>query len=64
MAVQCLISEQAVCLVCDTGAKVSILNESTVMKLHLRVLPDADLVLKTYTGSVIKTLGLVKESVQ
>ena len=64
MAVQCLINEQAVCLVCDTGAKVSILNESTVMKLHLRVLPDVDLVLKTYTGSVIKTLGIVKASVQ
>ena len=34
------------------------------MKLHLRVLPDADLVPKTYTGSVIKTLGLVKVSVR
>ena len=31
MAVQCLINEQAVCLVCGTGAKVSILNESILL---------------------------------
>jgi hypothetical protein len=36
-AVQCLINDQAVCLVCDTGAKVSIVNENIVKRLQLRV---------------------------
>ncbi len=64
-AVECTVNGENVCLVCDTGARVSILNESTVTRLQLTVIrPDVDVSLKTYTGAVVNTLGVVRAAVQ
>jgi hypothetical protein len=47
VAVNCVVNGCSLCLVCDTGARVSILNSTTVDKLQLHVCkPTSEFVLK------------------
>ena len=59
---KCWVNKCAVCLAIDSGARVSILNKTTVDKLHLRVSrPSNELSLKSYIGTVIDTLGVITQ---
>ena len=65
ISVECIVNTEHLCLICDTGARVSILNEHTVKKLNLIVTkPDKVMLLKTYTGAAVSTLGVVKATVR
>jgi hypothetical protein len=50
------------CLILDTGA-VSLLNADTVARLQLNI-GTADVVLKTYDGTALDVLGVVKVAVR
>jgi predicted aspartyl protease len=43
--------------VCDTGARMSLLNKSTADRLGLNV-SNEQLLISTYTGEKVKVLGL------
>jgi hypothetical protein len=62
-AVRCMLNGVSVCLVCDTGARVSLLNKSTADRLGLTV-SNEQLLLSTYTGEKVKVLGLSRAKVQ
>ncbi len=61
-AVRCTLNGVNVCLILDTGA-VSLLNADTVARLQLNIC-TADAVLKTYDGTALDVLGVVKVAVR
>ncbi len=62
-AAECVINGASVCLLCDTGARVSLLNKSTADRLQL-VVSDEQMALTTYTGENVHVVGMAHANVE